>query len=96
MSLSVAEIIEECFKIFFDNRSLGSFRLPRPHRLVEQRCHVLLAEPLSGAEDHDPVLDGQSVEVVQHDVVGLRQKGGLARHRGVLEVKVMQFRGGKG
>ena len=88
--LSLAEFIEENFpnalpSLTINRSSLRSFRLPRSHRLVEQRCHVLLAEPLSGAENHDSILDGQGIEVIQHDMVRLRQKGGLARHRSVLE-----------
>ena len=53
---------------------------PRAHGFVEQRRDVLLAVALGGAKHHDPVLDGERVEVVDHHVViGFGEEGGLAR-----------------
>ena len=40
--------------------------------------------PVGGREDHDTVLDGERVEVVDHHVVGLGQQGRLARQWSVL------------
>ena len=39
--------------------------------LVEKRCDVFLPVAMGGAEDHDAVLDGESVQVVQHHMVRL-------------------------
>jgi len=33
---------------------------------------------MRGAQDHDAILDGQCVQVVQHDMVGFRQQSGFA------------------
>ena len=36
---------------------LRALRFPGTHGLVQQSSNVLLPKPLSGAEDHDPILD---------------------------------------
>lgn len=48
------------------------------NRLVQQRCHIFLAVAMRGAEHHDAVLDGERVQMVQHDMIRLWQQCGLA------------------
>ena len=54
-------------------------------RFVQQGRHVLLPIPLSGGQNHDAVLDGQRVQVVDHHMVRLGQQGRLTGKRGVLK-----------
>ena len=56
----------------------GGLLRPLSHRLVKQRGDVLLPVPVGGREDHDAILDGERIEVVDHHVVRLGQEGRFA------------------
>lgn len=43
--------------------------------LVQQGGDVLFLVPVGRTKHHHSILDGECVEVVQHDVVGLREQG---------------------
>ena len=52
--------------------------------LVEQSGHIFLAVAVGGGEDHHTVLDRESVEVIEHHVIRLRQHVWIALHGRVL------------
>lgn len=52
--------------------------------LVQQGGDVLFLVAVRCAKHHHSILDGERVEVVQHDVVGLRQQGRITGNAGVL------------
>lgn len=52
--------------------------------LVQQRGDILFLVPVGRAEDHHSILDRECVEVVQHDVVGLREQSWITRNPRVL------------
>lgn len=46
--------------------------LCRSYGFVEEGGDIFLLVAMGGAQYHDTILDGQSVQMVQHDVVWLR------------------------
>lgn len=44
------------------------------YRLVEEGGDILFLVPVCCTEHHHSILDGECIEVVQHDVVGLRKQ----------------------
>lgn len=52
---------------------VGGGRCPGSDRFVQQRGDVLLLVAVCGTEHHHAILDGERVEVIEHDVVGFGQ-----------------------
>lgn len=52
--------------------------------LVEQSSDILLLVAMGCAKDHHTVLNGQRIEMVQHDVIGLGEQGWVTRNISVL------------
>lgn len=52
---------------------VGGGRGPGSDRFVQQRGDVLLLVAVCGTEHHHAILDGERVEVIEHDVVGFGQ-----------------------
>lgn len=54
------------------------------YRLVEEGGDILFLVPVCCTEHHHSILDGECIEVVQHDVVGLRKQCWVTRDARVL------------
>jgi len=48
------------------------------NRFVEQSSDILLTITVCTAQDHDPVFNGQGIQMIEHDMIWLREEGGIS------------------